>query len=157
MRKKLQNERTFFFFFFSLFTFKNHWNLFWVYQNGNFLAGRSISRRGKNQEKWLCPLWKVFLLRPCPNASFLYSAPVLRTLSFRLWNCWLAPDHTCLIGSSLLSILEQCSLSRWDWLKWSLLTSIEFQPCIIYFCSRAGSVIHNDHKFLKCLKILIIK
>ena len=38
------------FFFFSLllfrfclvFTFQNHWNLFWVYQNGNFLPGKSI-------------------------------------------------------------------------------------------------------------------
>ena len=34
----------FFFFFFSLlFTFQNDWNLFWVYQNGNFLPGKSIS------------------------------------------------------------------------------------------------------------------
>ena len=59
-QEKLQNEeRTFFFFFFSLFTFKNHWNLFWVNQNGNFLPGK------KYQEKWLCPLRKIVLLRPC--------------------------------------------------------------------------------------------
>ena len=55
-------ERTFFFFF--LFTFQNHWNLFWVYQNGNFLPGKKISRQEKNQEIWLCPVWKIVLLRP---------------------------------------------------------------------------------------------
>ena len=38
----------FFFFFFLLFTFENDENLFWVYQNGNFLPGKSISRREKN-------------------------------------------------------------------------------------------------------------
>ena len=55
----------FFFFFFLLFTFENDENLFWVYQNGNFLPGKSFSRREKNQEKWLCPLRKICLLRPC--------------------------------------------------------------------------------------------
>ena len=54
----------FLFFFFFAFIFENHWNLFWIYQNRNFLPGKSISRRGKNQEKWFCPLWKVFLLHP---------------------------------------------------------------------------------------------
>ena len=34
-------------FFFSLFTFQNHWNLFWLYQNGNFLSGKGISSREK--------------------------------------------------------------------------------------------------------------
>ena len=41
------------FFFCFCFFFQNHWNLFWVYQNGNFLPGK----------KWLCSLWKIFLLR----------------------------------------------------------------------------------------------
>ena len=52
-RKTSEKEvRTFFFFFFLLFTFENDENLFWVYQNGNFLPGKSISRREKkNQEK----------------------------------------------------------------------------------------------------------
>ena len=52
----------FFFFFFLLFTFQNHWNLFWIYQNGNFLLGKAFHAGKKNQEKWLCPLWKIFLL-----------------------------------------------------------------------------------------------
>ena len=58
-------EAFFFFFFFLPFTFQNHWNLFWVYQNWNFLPGKSISHREKNLEKWLCPLRKMFLLHPC--------------------------------------------------------------------------------------------
>ena len=40
-----------FFFFFLLFTFENDKNLFWVYQNGNFLPGKSISRREKRSGK----------------------------------------------------------------------------------------------------------
>ena len=44
-------EDFFFFFFFLVFTFENNGNLFWVYQNVNFLQGKSISRREKNQEK----------------------------------------------------------------------------------------------------------
>ena len=63
-------ERTFFFFFFFfffcllLFTFKKEWNLFWVYQNRNSLMGKKHFTPGKNQQKWLFPLWKIFLLRP---------------------------------------------------------------------------------------------
>ena len=56
----------FIFYFFLLFTFQNHYNLFWVYQNGNFLQGKSISRQEKIREKRLCPLRKIFLLRPWP-------------------------------------------------------------------------------------------
>ena len=41
------------FFFILLFTFENDENLFWVYQNGNFLPGKNISLREKNLEKWL--------------------------------------------------------------------------------------------------------
>ena len=44
---------------------QNEERTFFFYQDGNFLPGKSISRRGKNQEKWLCPLWKIFLLHPC--------------------------------------------------------------------------------------------
>ena len=38
------------FVFFFGFHFSNHWNLFRVYQNGNFLPGKSFSRREKIQE-----------------------------------------------------------------------------------------------------------
>ena len=51
-----------FFFLFLLFTFENHSNFFWVYQNGNFLPGKIIStpvkKSGKNDfapsEKYSC-------------------------------------------------------------------------------------------------------
>ena len=35
-------------FFFLLVTFQNHWNLFWVYQNGHFLSGKNISHWEKS-------------------------------------------------------------------------------------------------------------
>ena len=49
--KKRVEDPPFFFFFFVLFTFENDRNLFWVYQNANFLPGKSISCREKNPEK----------------------------------------------------------------------------------------------------------
>ena len=53
-------------FFFLLITFENHWNLFCVHQNEEFSTGKKHFMQGKNQEKWLCPLWKIFLLRLGP-------------------------------------------------------------------------------------------
>ena len=54
----------FFFFVFSFSLLKTTEICFGVYQNGNFLPGKIISRREKNQEKWFCPLRKISLLRP---------------------------------------------------------------------------------------------
>ena len=45
----------FFFFFFLLFTFQNDENLFWVYQNGNFLPGKRNSRREKIRKNDFAP------------------------------------------------------------------------------------------------------
>ena len=53
-----------FFFFVVALHFQNEENLFWGYQNRNFLPGKSISRQEKNQEKWLCPLRKNFPVMP---------------------------------------------------------------------------------------------
>ena len=49
VEKSLQNEDFFFFFFFFFWhvTFQNHLNLFWVYQNENFLSGKTISLQKK--------------------------------------------------------------------------------------------------------------
>ena len=44
-------EDLFSFFFFLLFPFENDKNLFWVYQNGNFLPGENILRREKKSGK----------------------------------------------------------------------------------------------------------
>ena len=55
--KVIKKEVRPFFFFFSFFFFAFHFcfendgNLFWVYQNGNFLPGKSISHQEKIQEK----------------------------------------------------------------------------------------------------------
>ena len=46
-------------FFFLLFTFQNDENLFWVYQNGNFLLGKSISRRKKIWKNDFAPSGKI--------------------------------------------------------------------------------------------------
>ena len=62
----LEKEVRTFFFSFLLFTFEKDHNLFWVYQNGNFLPGKSISRREKNQEKMTLPPQKNMPVTPLP-------------------------------------------------------------------------------------------
>ena len=46
------------------FTFQNDWNLFWVYQHGNFLPGKSISPREKKSGKMTLPPQKNFPVTP---------------------------------------------------------------------------------------------
>ena len=61
----------FVFFFFSPCHFsKPQKFVLGVYLNGNFLPGKSISRREKNQEKWLCPLRKKIPITPIPLTLF---------------------------------------------------------------------------------------
>ena len=57
--------------FFSLVTFWNHWKFFALGSTkmGNFYQEKAYFTPGKNQEKWLCPLWKIFLLRHCKGAT----------------------------------------------------------------------------------------
>ena len=56
-RGRLQNEeRTFFFFFFFFaFHFWNHWNLIWVYQNGNFLPEKVFHAEKKIRKNNFAP------------------------------------------------------------------------------------------------------
>ena len=54
--EKLQNEERTFFFFFSFLSF---FSLFKTHK---------ICFRSANQETWLCPFRKIFLLRPCSQA-----------------------------------------------------------------------------------------
>ena len=51
--RKRGEDLFFFFFFFSflLFIFEKDGNLFWVYQNGNFLPGKSHFHAGKKSGK----------------------------------------------------------------------------------------------------------
>ena len=57
-----RGEDLFFFFFFSLL--KTTTICFGCTKMGIFYRGKKNSRREKNQEKWLCPLRKICLLRP---------------------------------------------------------------------------------------------
>ena len=61
---KRQKKRWGPFFFFLLFTFENDENLFWVYQNGNFLPGKSISRREKIRKNDFAPSEKYACYAP---------------------------------------------------------------------------------------------
>ena len=57
-----KNWGLFLFFCFSLSG--SDWNFQGVYKNGNFYREKPKISLGKNWEKWLCPSWKIFLLRP---------------------------------------------------------------------------------------------
>ena len=116
--------RTFFFFFcFSLL--KKDGNLFWVYQNGNFLQGKSISRREKNQEKWLRPLRKICLLRPC----FFVLFGVFGLFCLQYLVC---SSLSCPLVWSLAYVLYMHSAPEtrvWEKTKvfcWSLSTAVHF-------------------------------
>ena len=100
-KEGLENEeRTFFFF----------WNLFWVYQNRNFLPGKSISRWEKNQEKLLCPLWKKFLLRPWPLALEYFEAKSrTRSSTPRIIYLFHSIDKF-----RMFKILEKSSCYKWE-------------------------------------------
>ena len=63
--RKWGEDLFFFFFFFLLFTFQNHWNLFWGLPKWEFSTEKKyFTHQEKIQEKWLCPLWNIFLLCP---------------------------------------------------------------------------------------------
>ena len=50
--------------FFVFITFQNDENLFWVYQNRNFLLGKSISRREKIRKNDFAPSEKLSCYAP---------------------------------------------------------------------------------------------
>ena len=68
-RQKKRWGPFFFFFFFLLFTFENDENLFWVYQNGNFLPGKNISGREKKSGKMTLPPQKNMPVTPLPTTT----------------------------------------------------------------------------------------
>ena len=49
---KLKEETIHFF----LFTFQNHWNLFWVYENGNYTGKKHFTPGKKSGKMTLSPL-----------------------------------------------------------------------------------------------------
>ena len=62
--KATKRGKDLFFPFFFLFTFENNRNLFWVYQNLNFLPGKSISRREKIMKNYFAPSEKNVCYAP---------------------------------------------------------------------------------------------
>ena len=63
-RKVIKRGEDFFFSSFLLFTFENDENLFWVYQNGNFLPGIKHFSPGKKSGKMTLPPQKNMSVTP---------------------------------------------------------------------------------------------
>ena len=62
---------------FWIFTFENDKNLFWVYQSGNFLSGKNISRQEKNIRKnYFAPSEKYACYAPDCMASFSFTLQI---------------------------------------------------------------------------------
>ena len=79
-----------FFFFFCFSLLKTMEICFGSTKMGNFLPGKSISPREKNQEKWLCPLRKICLLRPwelhvCNAQIFIGKAQFEKVYKWVTW------------------------------------------------------------------------
>ena len=88
---KIQNEeRTFF--FFLLFTFQNDENLFWVYQNGNFLPGKRISCREKNQENDFSPSEKISCYALVYNTQINHNE-MKKHFNYMLKTCYFSRSH----------------------------------------------------------------
>ena len=67
--KVIERGEELFFFFFFAFYFWKRWRKFVLgLPKWEFSTGKKHFTPGKNQEKWLCPLRKICLLRPWPNA-----------------------------------------------------------------------------------------
>ena len=71
-----RNDETFFFFFFFCFSlFETTKICFGSTKMEIFYREKHLTPGKKNQEKWLCPLRKIFLLRPWPFPLSLKSKP----------------------------------------------------------------------------------
>ena len=103
----------FFFFFFLLFTFQNHWHLFWGYQNGNFLPGKSISHRKKFKKNDFAPSEKYSSYAP----AILNAAMVISQGFF------------CLINDKLSFVLCQgfCGMLSFVWEKNNMLFLLDWE------------------------------
>ena len=77
------------------FLFQNTWNLFWVYQNGNFLLGKKAFHTwGKNQEISLCPLWKFSSYVPdIPPFMFNKETGKMKIICYWLIPLFLRTEH----------------------------------------------------------------
>ena len=92
----VQNEERKLFFFF--FTFENHRNLFWVYQNGSFLPGKHFPPRKKSGKMTLPPLKYI------PPAPLVRGCAASRTPAWlRACNC-LCTVYIVIVGRQILQL-----------------------------------------------------
>ena len=70
----------FFFFFFGSSLFKPTEICFGTTKMGRVFYREKAFNAGKNQEKWLCPLWKIFLLCPAYGANLVLRCFYQRTI-----------------------------------------------------------------------------
>ena len=100
-----------------LFFFACHF-LFGVYQNGQFLPGKSYFTGKLPGENWLCPLWKIFLLRHFNILVHLYmhtsvsSEPVVLP---RRFSCEFCDSHV--VHHSNMKFIQIVLL--WQIQQWS--------------------------------------
>ena len=74
-----------FFFFFWLFTFRTTEICFGSTKMGIFYQEKAFHARKKIRKTWLCPLWKIFLLRPWFS---WWIQKKMGNKSFKLENFW---------------------------------------------------------------------
>ena len=90
-----------------------------------------------------------------PPLPTLLPSPVWRAVHLWLTDYCLAPDASCLVGCWLHMFL-QCSLGWWDGIICSLLASEQVQSGIIHTGCFTRAVIHNHHKSLQFLHIILV-
>ena len=103
-------KRPFFFLSFFLFTFRNCWNLFGVYQNGIFFPGESIFHAGNKSEKVTLPPLKNIPITPLLDPTRDYAPGPIRALK------WAPGPHAvrlaCVAGFEVLQF-AQGLLNQW--------------------------------------------
>ena len=123
-REKLQNEeRTFFSLLLS--SFQNQWNLFWAYQNRNFLLGKSILHWEKIRQNDFAPPEKYSSYAPdwshclveCKWTRVLHGLKVCRfeskwsnTYWTILMHLWLWASRTGVKGKLSGLFIHSCTL-----------------------------------------------
>ena len=86
---------------------------------------------------------------------FANLSPVSWIFSFWLAQNCLSPHTACLICCTFCVLNQSCSGWR-DGFIWSLLSVKQVQRNLIHTICRAGPVIHEDHKLLQNLHVIIL-
>ena len=102
------------FFLFIFFTFQNHWNLFWVYQNGNFLPGKSISHRGKSGKMTLTPLKNIPLMQGVEWVNLGSVKPIITATALKIIKAIARPWWSRNLPQSYFHIFDALSKLLWN-------------------------------------------